>query len=104
MDTVDRQTLNTVRHPLVATNPMPPSNPPGPAGSGPAGKPGDSGENSTDGGARRQQDFEQLVDDVRQALKGLAYGQVTLYVQDGFVVQVERLERKRRHRRPGRDS
>jgi hypothetical protein len=32
---------------------------------------------------------------VQDALRGLKYGQVTLIVQDGHVVQVDRLERKR---------
>jgi hypothetical protein len=36
---------------------------------------------------------------VREALKGLRYGQVTIVVQDGLVVQVERTEKVRIVRR-----
>ena len=36
---------------------------------------------------------------VRDALDGLRYGQVTLVVQDGVVVQVERTEKVRLPRR-----
>jgi hypothetical protein len=32
---------------------------------------------------------------VRQALVGLQFGEVSIVVQDGVVVQVERIERKR---------
>ena len=32
---------------------------------------------------------------IADALKGLAYGQVTVIVQDGVVVQIDRLERQR---------
>ena len=35
------------------------------------------------------------IEHVRQALVGLQFGQVSVIVQDGFVVQVERIERKR---------
>jgi hypothetical protein len=35
---------------------------------------------------------------VQDALRGLQYGQVTVIVQDGIVVQVERTERKRLNR------
>ena len=32
---------------------------------------------------------------IRQALRGLRYGEVSVTVQDGVIVQVERTERKR---------
>jgi len=35
------------------------------------------------------------LQNVEEALRGLAYGTVTLIVQDGVVVQVERTERRR---------
>ena len=38
---------------------------------------------------------------VKEALRGLAFGTVTLVVQDGVVIQVERTER-RRFQRPAR--
>jgi hypothetical protein len=37
---------------------------------------------------------------VEEALRGLQFGCVTLHVQDGVVVQVERTERKRYQRGP----
>jgi hypothetical protein len=41
--------------------------------------------------------------EVEEALRGLRYGEVTIIVQDGVVVQVERTER-RRLQRPDRKS
>ena len=38
---------------------------------------------------------DQVLDRVRTALKGLRYGAVTLIVQDGVIVQVERTDRVR---------
>jgi hypothetical protein len=40
---------------------------------------------------------------VEDALRGLQFGSVTLLVQDGVVVQVERAERKR-YQRPSRTT
>jgi hypothetical protein len=37
---------------------------------------------------------------IDQALRGLQFGEVKLIVQDGVVVQVERVERKRPARSP----
>ena len=39
--------------------------------------------------------FEQALDEVRDALRGLRYGEVSIVVQDGVVVQIERTERRR---------
>jgi hypothetical protein len=39
--------------------------------------------------------IESVLEHVRQALAGLRFGTVSLVVQDGVVVQVERTERKR---------
>ncbi len=38
------------------------------------------------------------LEHVAEALRGLQFGAITLTVQDGVVVQVERTERKRYHR------
>ncbi len=38
---------------------------------------------------------QQVLDHVRRALRGLRYGEVTIIVQDGVVVQVDRLEKQR---------
>jgi hypothetical protein len=39
--------------------------------------------------------LEPAIEHIRQALAGLQFGQVSAIVQDGVVVQVERIERKR---------
>ena len=38
---------------------------------------------------------------IRQALAGLRFGSVTIVVQDGVVVQIDRTEKKRLQRRNG---
>ena len=45
--------------------------------------------------ARDPRQFEPAIEHVRQALVGLQFGEVSIIVQDGVVVQVERIERKR---------
>jgi hypothetical protein len=55
----------------------------------------------TDGKAAlrgREADLEQALEQIRQALTGLRYGQVTAIVQDGLVIQIERMERRRLRR------
>jgi hypothetical protein len=44
-------------------------------------------------------DREQELQQIRDALAGLRYGTVTIIVQDGVVIQIERTE-KHRLRRP----
>jgi hypothetical protein len=39
--------------------------------------------------------LEPTLEHIRQALAGLQFGEVSISVQDGVVVQVERIERKR---------
>lgn len=46
-----------------------------------------------------RRDEEQTLAHVREALRGLQYGEISIVVQDGVVIQVERLERKRLQRR-----
>jgi hypothetical protein len=41
---------------------------------------------------------------IEEALRGLQFGQVTVIVQDGVVVQVERTERRRFQRRSSAGS
>jgi len=36
-----------------------------------------------------------VLDHIAQSLRGLRFGEVTVIVQDGVVVQIERTERKR---------
>jgi hypothetical protein len=49
--------------------------------------------------ARDPRQLDAVIEHVRQALVGLQYGEVSVVVQDGVVVQVERIERKRFRRR-----
>ncbi len=52
-----------------------------------------SGANPAD--SRRDALFEDAIDQIRQALRGLRFGEVSVIVQDGVVIQLERRERKR---------
>jgi hypothetical protein len=45
--------------------------------------------------ARDPRQHEPALEHVRQALVGLQFGEISVIVQDGVVVQVERIERKR---------
>jgi hypothetical protein len=51
--------------------------------------------------SRGESDVEQSVDEasmllqVREAIRSLRFGQVTVIVHDGAVVQIDRLERRR---------
>jgi hypothetical protein len=45
---------------------------------------------------------EQPWREIQEALQGLQYGSVTVVVQDGLVVQVERLEKRRLVRGSGK--
>jgi hypothetical protein len=38
---------------------------------------------------------EAALNQIRQALRGLQFGQITIIVQDGVVVQIDRTERRR---------
>jgi len=40
-------------------------------------------------------DLEQALLHIREALRGLEYGELSIIVQDGVVIQIERTERKR---------
>jgi hypothetical protein len=44
---------------------------------------------------REARTFDKELEHVRQALAGLQFGEVSIIVQDGVIVQVERIERKR---------
>jgi hypothetical protein len=45
--------------------------------------------------SRDPRQLEPTLEHIRQALSGLQFGEVSIIVQDGVVVQVERIERKR---------
>jgi hypothetical protein len=39
--------------------------------------------------------FDEAMDQIRQSLQGLRFGTVSIIVQDGVVIQLERTERRR---------
>ena len=49
-------------------------------------------QNSTD---RTNRSLQKALEQIEEALHGLRFGQVTITVQDGVVVQIDRLERTR---------
>ena len=53
---------------------------------------------SAESAPQRAQDI--VLQRIAEALRGLKFGQVTVTVQDGVVVQIERLERTRLPRLP----
>lgn len=44
---------------------------------------------------RSPEEIDDALNQVRQALRGLAYGEISIVVQDGAVIQIERTERTR---------
>ena len=44
---------------------------------------------------RHPRELDAAIEHIRRALVGLEFGEVSVIVQDGVVVQVERIERKR---------
>lgn len=49
--------------------------------------------------SRLEQRLQHAVSQIEESLRGLRFGQVTITVQDGVVVQIDRLERTRLPRR-----
>ncbi len=47
---------------------------------------------------RQERQLHHALARIEEALQGLRFGQVTVTVQDGVVVQIDRLERTRLHR------
>ena len=52
---------------------------------------GESSENKD----RLEREVQFDLDQIRQALDGLRYGQVTIVIHDGAVVQIDRTEKRR---------
>src|SRR5262245_21777830 len=48
--------------------------------------------------SRRERHLQQALEQIQVALHGMRFGQVTATVQDGVVVQIDRLERTRLQR------
>lgn len=51
---------------------------------------------------RSPAELDEALQYIREALRGLEYGEVSVVVQDGLVIQIERTERKRLRRRTGK--
>jgi hypothetical protein len=49
---------------------------------------------------RHERQLQQVLTQIEDALHNLRFGQVTITVQDGVVVQIDRLERTRVQRNP----
>jgi len=47
------------------------------------------------GGSNRDTSQDSALEHIRDALRGLRFGLVSIVVQDGVVIQIERTERKR---------
>jgi len=45
--------------------------------------------------SRRDAALDEAIEQIRRALQGLQFGEVSVIVQDGVVVQLERRERRR---------
>jgi hypothetical protein len=54
----------------------------------------DQSDNSENNG-RLEREVQFDLDQIRQALEGLRYGQVTIVIHDGAVVQIDRTEKRR---------
>jgi hypothetical protein len=48
---------------------------------------------------RSPAELDEALTYIREALRGLEYGEISVIVQDGLVIQIERTERKRLRRR-----
>ena len=58
-----------------------------------------SAANETPSALRRAPaEIDDALNHVRQALRGLEYGEISIVVQDGVVIQIERTERTRLRR------
>ena len=55
----------------------------------------DSQSNPSDATRREPSPIDAALQSIREALVGLQFGEVTVVLQDGVVVQVERTERRR---------
>jgi hypothetical protein len=46
-------------------------------------------------------EMEQTLAHIREALRGLEFGEISIVVQDGVAIQIERTERKRLRKKRG---
>lgn len=54
--------------------------------------------------AESRQSLQTVLGEIQSALQGLRFGQVVVVVQDGVVVQIDRIERRRLARREAGDG
>ena len=52
-------------------------------------------EKKSEIGTRLEQEMQIALDQIRQALEGLRFGQITIVVHDGVMVQIDRTEKRR---------
>jgi hypothetical protein len=50
---------------------------------------------NSSGGRSREEHLQWVLQQVRQALTGMKFGQITITVQDGLAIQIERTEKTR---------
>jgi len=55
----------------------------------------DNDRSTTSAGRNREEHLQWVLQQVRQALTGLKFGQITITVQDGLAIQIERTEKTR---------
>lgn len=78
--------------------PMSESNGPGantPGANSPDGDRSTSDRSSAAAGRSREEHLQWVLQQVRQALTGMKFGQITITVQDGLAIQIERTEKTR---------
>lgn len=61
--------------------------------------PADANSNSANANGHNDR-LQSALDQIRDALRGLRYGSLTIQVQDGVVVQIDRTEKRRLQRPP----
>jgi hypothetical protein len=59
---------------------------------------------TSSGPSREGADHDLPLQEILDALRGLRFGSITIIVQDGVIVQVERIEKKRLARSPRRPA
>ncbi len=56
---------------------------------------GVAGQVSTDSGAGKQLPSDEELREIAASLRGLRYGSISVVVQDGVVIQIDRIEKRR---------
>lgn len=87
-----------MKHP--SANPPPNSDAPATSDGQPSANANQTGHEPSAAGSQRSRNARELTttevaEQIQQALSGLRFGHVTITVQDGVVVQIERIEKRR---------